>query len=100
MKDEPLTLIRGIRFSPKQWARIKEHALHCDLKPTTYVRQTALGVVPRQRRRAYESDIVYHLGRLGNNLNQLARRHNSGEPVARAEVLAAVEKIRAVLRRL
>lgn len=99
MKDQKLTLIRGIRFSPKQWASIKERALHCDMKPTTYIRQTALGAVPRQRRRVYESDLVYHLGRIGNNLNQLARRHNSGEPVARAEVLAALLEIRAVLRR-
>ncbi len=97
---EVLTLIRGIRFSPTQWARIEEYALSCGLKPTTYVRRTALKTVPRQRRRARESAIVYHLGRVGNNLNQLARRHNSGEPVARAEVLQAVEEIRAALREI
>ncbi len=97
---ENLTLIRGIRFSELQWARVQERARHCGLPPTVYVRQTALGSVPRQRRRARESDIVYHLGRIGNNLNQLARRHNAGEPVARAEVREALEKLRAALRKI
>ncbi len=100
MTKETLTLIRGIRFSPAQWSRIKEHALRCGLMPTTYVRKTALGTVPRQRRRARESDIVYHLGRIGNNLNQLTRCHNSGEPVARSELLAVLEEIRAALRKI
>jgi hypothetical protein len=97
---EDLTLVRGIRFSPSQWEQIQEYALRCGMKPTTYVRHMALRSVPRQRRRAKESDIVYHLGRIGNNLNQLARRHNSGEPVAREEVLAAVEAVVAAVKEI
>jgi hypothetical protein len=70
------------------------------MKPASYVRLTALKTVPRQRRRARESEVVYHLGRIGNNLNQLARRHNSGEPVARAEVLDALAEVRAAIREM
>ena len=97
---ENLTLIRGIRFSPTQWAAVEEHARQCGLPSATYVRQTALKAVPRRRCRVRESNVIYHLGRIGNNLNQLARRHNAGEPVARAEVLEALAKLRAALKEI
>jgi hypothetical protein len=97
---EPLVLIRRIRFSCSQWAEIACRAEACGLTPSAYVRATALGAVPRTRRQAKEQDLVYHLARVGNNLNQLTKRHNSGDLVPRREVLATLDRVNAAIRGL
>jgi hypothetical protein len=70
------------------------------MRPSTYVRTKALRSVPRQRRRAKETDVVYHLGQIGDHLNQLAHRYNSGLPVGRMEVLDVLSELRGALRRI
>ena len=97
---ERLALIVRIRFSRSQWTKVEESAHSCGLAPSVYVRQATLGRRLRHRRHAREKNIAYHLGRIGNNLNQLARRVNSGELVARSEILGVLEQLRAALRRI
>ena len=44
---------------------------------STYMRIVALGSIPRARPRRIEQEAVYQLGKIGNNLNQLAKVANS-----------------------
>ena len=61
-----------VRLSPDERRSIRERAHDCGMGASTYMRETALGSKPRARPRRLEQKAVYHLGRIGNNLNQLA----------------------------
>ena len=66
-----------VRLSPEERRRIREHARACGKGTSTYMREASLGLKPRVRPRRLEQQAVYQLGRLGNNLNQLARAANA-----------------------
>jgi hypothetical protein len=66
-----------VRLSPEERRRIRERADECGIGASTYMRETALGSIPRARPRRLEQKAVYHLGRIGNNLNQLAHIANA-----------------------
>lgn len=61
-----------IRLSPEEHQSIRSRAEDCGKPTSTYMREVALGTVPRARPRRLEQEAVYQLGRIGNNLNQLA----------------------------
>jgi len=58
-----------VRFAPEEWEKIRARAAEARLPPSTYVRETALGYRLSGR---ISSRAIYELGRIGNNLNQLA----------------------------
>lgn len=90
-----------VRVSAEQRRKIRERAAECGLPVSTFVRKVALGSVPRARPRRLEKEAVYHLGRIGNNLNQLTRVANASGLVAEERHLRAVtEELLAALRRL
>ena len=63
---------RKIRFSDKEWAVIVDHARLCGRPPARYVRETALGAVPRSTRTQATAPIIHELGRLGTQLRRLS----------------------------
>jgi len=95
--SEPLRLIRRIRFSADQWARIEVRASECGLSPSTYVRRASLGAIPRARRSVKAKDVAYHLAKIGININQLAHRANSGLPVSQSELSEALQRLHRIL---
>jgi hypothetical protein len=92
---------RKIRYRESEWAQIVARARECRMPPARYVREVSLGVVPRARRNRTEDRIIVELGRIGNNLNQLARRaHSKGHPPTRDALRGTLEELLAVVRRI
>lgn len=81
---------RKIRFTPEEWATIVTRAADCGTPPARYVREAALGETPRVRRPQANAELLRHLARLGNNLNQLARMANVRDELPSAVRLKAV----------
>ncbi len=90
-----------VRLSPAELGTIRERAERCGRPTSTFMREVALGAVPRARPRRLEQEAVYQLGRIGNNLNQLARAANATGRIelarrirdALGELLEAVRRI-------
>ena len=74
MPDEQAfkTEIVSVRMSPDELQAVAQRAHDCGKCLSTYMRVVALGSIPRARPRRLEQEAVYQLGRIGNNLNQLA----------------------------
>jgi hypothetical protein len=66
-----------VRFTPAEFAAVQARAQTCGLAMARYVRETAIGAVPRARRHATTDDVLRQLARIGNNLNQLAHVANA-----------------------
>ena len=66
------TEVVSVRMSPEELRTVNDRAVDCGKCLSTYVREVALGAVPRARPRRLEQETVYQLGRIGNNLNQIA----------------------------
>jgi hypothetical protein len=98
-RPEPrFTLVKPVRFAPEEWDKIRVRAAEVRLPPSTYVRQTALGYRLSGR---INSRAVYELGRIGNNLNQLARVANTTGRIDQAKRLSTVlNEITEAIRRL
>ena len=58
-----------VRLSPEERQVIRARAEQCRKPMPTIVRELALGSVPRARPGRLEEKAIYHLGRIGNNLN-------------------------------
>lgn len=92
---------RKIRYFDSEWGLIVARARECRKPPARYVREVSLGIVPRARRNRFEDRILVELGRIGNNLNQLARvAHGTGRLPARDELRTTLEEILALVRRI
>ena len=100
-----------VRLAPDESAAIEAQARAAGLSLSGYARETLLGAeTPRTQRAAPTPDIkalailLGQLGKVGANLNQLARLGNQGRPVPLAELMetlaatrAAAEKVRQTL---
>lgn len=93
-------LVRTVRFSPDEWATVEAKAALAGMTPSRFIREAALGVEVKARRGAEAAQLVHQLGRIGANLNQLARLANArgffiGDRVEAvlAEVLEAIAKL-------
>lgn len=87
-KRQPrFTLVKPVRFAPAEWEKIQARAAEVHLPPSTYVRETALGYWLSGR---IDSAAVAALGRIGNNLNQLARLANTTGRLDHSQHLEAV----------
>ena len=90
-----------VRLSPDERRSIRERAHDCGMGASTYMRETALGSKPRARPRRLEQKAVYHLGRIGNNLNQLAYLANATGRLGDSRRLHEVlEELLTTMRRL
>jgi hypothetical protein len=81
---------RKIRFTSEEWATITARAADCGTPPARYVREAALGEMPRVRRPQINAELLRQLTRIGNNLNQLARLAHLRDELPNATKLQAV----------
>ncbi|MDQ0314886.1 plasmid mobilization protein [Amorphus orientalis] len=97
-----------VRLAAEELAEVRERADRAGLTPASYVRQTVLdGPLPRQVPRPPASrvelaQLLGHVGKLGSNVNQLARAVNRGQvatldPMRLAEIQDELEEIRTAL---
>ena len=84
-----------VRVTPAERAEIQRRARQEKISTPTFVRISALGGGGFIRRDA--AKLVGALGRIGNNLNQLARRANEGNFPAAAELQAELDQLRPIV---
>ena len=89
-----------MRFTPDEFAVVVVRARTCGRAPARFIREVALGAVPRERRSAANAELVRQLARIGNNLNQLVSRANSGAALPAAALDEALAELLAAVRRL
>jgi hypothetical protein len=91
-----------IRFTPEERASIDDAAERAGLTSGSYARQTLLGAPPpRQMRRPPVerrelARLLGELGKIGGNLNQLAKAANQGLAVYQNEILLTLGGLRVV----
>ena len=91
-----------IRFTPEERASIDAAAERAGLTSGSYARQTLLGApAPRQMRRPPVerrelARLLGELGKIGGNLNQLAKATNQGLTVYQNEILLALGGLKVV----
>ncbi len=88
---------RTVRFHDHEWQQLLERARACGLQRGRYVRETALGAVPRG---LGDKQLLHQLARLGNNLNQLAKRANEGQVLPLSQILECLQEVHAAARRI
>src|SRR6476646_9344242 len=92
---------RKIRFTDEECAVIVDRARLCGRAPARYVRETALGAVPRATRTQTTAPVIHQLGRLGSQLRRLSERLTErGELAPASEISQALVEILAVVRQL
>jgi hypothetical protein len=97
----PRTIGKLIRFRPDEIATIAERARACGAPVARYIREVALGVTPRARRTQANTELIHHLARIGNNLNQLAHAANNERQVDEGTRLRAVlDEVIATIKRV
>ena len=90
-----------VRWTPAEIETIRYRAAECGRTVARYVRESALGAVPKARRNADLQAVLRELARSGNNLNQLAREANTRELFPdEAKIEAALAEHVAAIRHL
>lgn len=91
------------RYSPDEFAQVAEAASRAGLTPASFQRVQTLGTPPKTRstrRPPIERELLAktlgQLGRIGSNLNQIARAANMNES-ERDDIGAAVAELRGIL---
>ncbi len=98
VRQPRFTLVKPVRFAPEEWEKIQVRASEVRLPPSTYVRQTSLGYRLSGR---INARAICELGRIGNNLNQLARLANTTGRLEHSQQLEAVlDELLDAIRRL
>jgi hypothetical protein len=99
--SEPRTKPTLVRWTPAEIATVTERAKACNLPVARFVRECALGGVPKAARHVDQKALLRELARSGNNLNQLAHEAHAREMLPTQEKLdAALDFHMAVLRQL
>ena len=60
-----------VRFTPEEFRAVTERARECGLPPARYLREVALGAIPKARRSPANAELIRHLARIGTDLRQL-----------------------------
>jgi hypothetical protein len=90
---ERRTATKLIRFRPDELARITERAQACGRTPARFIRETALGAIPKARHDAAADPLVCELAQIGRCLDQLARlAQTSGDAALAERVRAALDR--------
>jgi hypothetical protein len=95
------TAAKLIRFRPEELARITARARACGRTPARFIRETALGAIPRPRHDAATDPLLCELARIGRCLDQLARLAQAGQHAVLAKrVNATLDEHWALVRHL
>ena len=94
------TAAKLIRFAPDELATVTRRANACGRTPARFIREAALGAVPKARHREERDRLLLALARLGGQLSVLARHTPDDAPHEpdRAELAAALAEHRAAIR--
>ena len=65
-------------MSPQELSAIKTKAAESGLNISEYIRRTAMGSTIKKRQNLESDKILFHLAKIGANLNQLALQANLG----------------------
>ncbi len=96
---ERRTAAKLIRFHAEELARITERARACGRTPARFIRETALGAVPKPRHHAATDALLRSLARIGRCLDRLAHVAQANQHAALAEqARAALDLYRALVR--
>jgi hypothetical protein len=88
---ERRTAAKLIRFHAEELARITARAHACGQTPACFIRETALGAIPRPRPHSEAEPVLSELARIGRALDQLAH-------LAQTDLTAGlVEQVRTAL---
>ena len=99
--SEPRTRASLVRWTPTEIAAVTDRAKTCGLPVARFVREAALGAVPKAARNGDQKALLRELARSGNNLNQLAHEAHARDLFPAQEKLdAALELHVSVLRQL
>jgi hypothetical protein len=97
------TVAKLVRFSPDEIARVSERARTCGRTVARYIRETALGAIPKARHHTDRDALLRELARTGRDLARLAQLLDATPvdrlaPAERDQLIAAVAEHRAALR--
>jgi exonuclease V gamma subunit len=97
------TVAKLVRFSPDEIARVSERAWTCGRTVARYIRETALGAIPKAHHHVDRDALLRELARTGRDLARLAQLAESTSvdcfsPGERDQLLAALVDHRAALR--
>jgi hypothetical protein len=70
------TAAKLIRFAPDELAAVCRRAHVCGRTPARFIREAALGAIPKARHNEHRDRTLLALARLGGQLSVLARRIN------------------------
>ena len=96
------TAAKLIRFAPDELAAVSSRARACGRTPARFIREAALGAIPKARHNEDRDHILLALARLGGHLSVLARRidcDNTRESDG-AQLAAALAEHRTAIRAL
>jgi hypothetical protein len=79
-----------VRWTAEEIATVRDRAAACGLTTARYVRECALGAVPKTARHVGVQALLHELARSGNNLNQLAHEAHARDFFPIAERVEAV----------
>jgi hypothetical protein len=91
------TVVRSARFTAEEWSRVCARAEAAGLSPGRFLRHAALG---QSLGRKVEMTALAQLARVGNNLNQVARSLNAGDPTAVVGLEEVLSEVRLAVRGL
>jgi hypothetical protein len=98
---EPRTTTKLIRFRPEELAQVTARARACGQAPARFIRETALGAIPRAHHDLAAAPLLHELARIGRSLDELARVAKDTQDSRLAEqVQRSLEGHRALLRHL
>ncbi len=87
-----------IRYHATELESVQERARVCGCPLARYVREASLGAVLRERRHRATDEVIRHLARIGNNLNQLAREANARDRYPmEARIDATIDELRGAI---
>jgi hypothetical protein len=88
-----------VRFTPAEFDLVKFRARSCRRAMARYARETILGSMPHARHNQDVDAVLYHLSRIGNNVNQIAHVANATDRFpTEARLNDVLEELRALIR--
>lgn len=83
------TAAKLIRFHPDELTQIVRRAHDCGRTPARFIREAALGAIPKPRHHADRDALLRELAHVGGELDQLARLAATGGGVPLPDSLTA-----------
>ncbi len=87
-------------LTTQEYAQFSERAKACGMTKAALMRALMVGESPRAKPTRISSEVIHHLGKIGTNLNQLARHANAGRYPSEPILKATLDQITSTITRL